>query len=867
MMVALLGVLEAGGAYLPLDPSYPAERLRLMLEDAQRRSWSRTDLSPVRCQKEPGGLSAWTILGDEDESPLPPSRSPAGPSRLRHLHLGLHGPAQGGRHDPRRHLGHAPLAAPHLGGGRADARSSSPRSRSTSPSRRSSRPGGRAAPWCWSPRRCGAIRRPWCGCWPSSGSSGFSCPSWPCSRSPWRRSEAGISPSSLAGGDERGRAALRHAAGGGAVLAACPGRSCTTTTAPPRRTLSPGWPWRGTRRRWPERPAHRRCRWITPGSSCSTPTFSRCRWACRGRSGWAARAWPAAIWAGRTSRRSVSCPIPFDWAGGWQPGRPALPHGRPGAAAPARTAILEFLGRADSQVKIRGHRIELAEVETALGPPSRGAAGGRGGRGARPRARAGWWPTWSSATDVSAARLRRAAGVPGGEPAGPHGPHGLGAARRAAAHPHRQGRPPRPGPHRARGRERRRGVRRAAHPGRGAAGADLGRGPGLRPRRASTTTSSSSAATRCSPPSWSRASARPSAWTCRCAGSSRPPPWPAMAARRAGRHGRGRAAAADPSRAAAKATCRSPSPRSASGSSTACSPAARPTTCRWRSPREGRLDVPAPRRGALRDRAPPRGAAHRLRRARRRAGPGGAPAAARAAAGGGSAWPVVDRREAEARSLGLAEAARPFDLARGPLLRAVLLAAGAGAAPAAARTCTTSSRTAGPWACWCARSRRALRGRPAAAGAAGPVRRLRRLAAAAGSPARCWSGSSPGGASGCAARPRPWSCRPTGRGRRSRPSGGAEHRVRPRRRTSPRGVSGARPPGGGDPVHGPRRRPVRPALPPHGADGPDDRLAHRQPQPPGDRGADRLLRQHPGAAGRPVAGRRASATCCARCGR
>ncbi len=33
--VAILGTLLAGGAYLPLDPGYPPERLRLMLEDAQ----------------------------------------------------------------------------------------------------------------------------------------------------------------------------------------------------------------------------------------------------------------------------------------------------------------------------------------------------------------------------------------------------------------------------------------------------------------------------------------------------------------------------------------------------------------------------------------------------------------------------------------------------------------------------------------------------------------------------------------------------------------------------------------------------------------------------------------------------------------
>lgn len=35
MLVALLAVFKAGGAYLPLDPTYPVERLNFMLEDAQ----------------------------------------------------------------------------------------------------------------------------------------------------------------------------------------------------------------------------------------------------------------------------------------------------------------------------------------------------------------------------------------------------------------------------------------------------------------------------------------------------------------------------------------------------------------------------------------------------------------------------------------------------------------------------------------------------------------------------------------------------------------------------------------------------------------------------------------------------------------
>lgn len=35
MIIGLLGILKAGGAYIPLDPSYPQDRLQFMLEDTK----------------------------------------------------------------------------------------------------------------------------------------------------------------------------------------------------------------------------------------------------------------------------------------------------------------------------------------------------------------------------------------------------------------------------------------------------------------------------------------------------------------------------------------------------------------------------------------------------------------------------------------------------------------------------------------------------------------------------------------------------------------------------------------------------------------------------------------------------------------
>jgi amino acid adenylation domain-containing protein len=62
MVVGLLGILKAGGAYLPLDPAYPRERLAFMLEDAQATAL----LAQRRLIAEFPGYRGRVVLLDEE---------------------------------------------------------------------------------------------------------------------------------------------------------------------------------------------------------------------------------------------------------------------------------------------------------------------------------------------------------------------------------------------------------------------------------------------------------------------------------------------------------------------------------------------------------------------------------------------------------------------------------------------------------------------------------------------------------------------------------------------------------------------------------------------------------------------------------
>ena len=153
---------------------------------------------------------------------------------------------------------------------------------------------------------------------------------------------------------------------------------------------------------------------------------------CRSRSASPASSTSAA----RPGARLPRPPRP-DRRDGSSPTRSAPSPGR-GSTGPAtwraaRRRRIEFLGRIDHQVKMRGFRVELGEIETAL----RRASGGRATRRRGARRRAG--TSASSAYVVSrrprGARRRRPAASLRARPARLHGAGGVRRARRRCRSP------------------------------------------------------------------------------------------------------------------------------------------------------------------------------------------------------------------------------------------------------------------------------------------------------------------------------------------------------------------------------------------------------------------------------------------------
>jgi len=60
MVVAMLGIWKANAAYVPLDPQYPEERLRFMLEDAD----AKAVITEESLKERVGGTSATVLSWD-----------------------------------------------------------------------------------------------------------------------------------------------------------------------------------------------------------------------------------------------------------------------------------------------------------------------------------------------------------------------------------------------------------------------------------------------------------------------------------------------------------------------------------------------------------------------------------------------------------------------------------------------------------------------------------------------------------------------------------------------------------------------------------------------------------------------------------
>ena len=742
LVAAMLAIVKAGGAYVPLDPDLPRERLDLparRLAACGRSSPRRGRAAGLR-RRGPRARPRAELAAGATARP-PPSRPPAATASPM---------SSTPRDRPARPRG---SRSPHRAVARLVARRRlRPAAAAATASLQVANASFDAITWeVWGPLLSGgtivgspgrrALTPGALGRGPAASSASPRRSSPPRSSTRWRATTRAPS------------AACRHLLVGGEAVDPRWVREVLASGAPPRRLLDVYGPTESTtfaswhelrdaaagRRPGADRPADRQ----HPRSTCSTRGSGRCR-----RRAWGS--WPSAA----TAWRAATPGAPGATARSFLPD-PFSPTCRaPGSTAPAtwrasgRTASATSSGgstrrsscaaSASSRARSRRALVEHPAVAAAAVVLREDAPGERRLVAYSP-CRGG---PQATAEDL-AAELRDflAARLPA-----LHGPRRLRPPRRACRSPPTARSTAaalarRPGGGGAAGR-RGAPLRTAAESELAAIWADA---PGAS-SPASTRTSSPSAATRSSPPRLiSRVRRELGVELPLCAPSSRgrrSPGWRprSTACAAAGRRRRG-AAAHRPAGAARRRRCRSPSPRSASGSSTGSTRAPASTTSR---PPSACTATSTSRPCAARpggDRRAPRGAAHDLRRGRRAGRCSGSPrrrrlpAAARRPDGAAAGAPRGRGGAALAAAAG-----RRFDLARGPLARglAVRLAPRDHAVVFAFHHIVFDGWSIGVFvrelsALYARRRRRPPGG---AAAARRPVRRLRRVAARAGSPAR-----------------------------------------------------------------------------------------------------------------------------------
>ena len=84
LIVALLGILKSGSAYIPLDPAYPAERLQHVFENSRPAAIVTQASSSGRLPQEAMPVivvdSESLLIAQQSAEPLPPAASPADPA-------------------------------------------------------------------------------------------------------------------------------------------------------------------------------------------------------------------------------------------------------------------------------------------------------------------------------------------------------------------------------------------------------------------------------------------------------------------------------------------------------------------------------------------------------------------------------------------------------------------------------------------------------------------------------------------------------------------------------------------------------------------------------------------------------------------